>query len=288
MESLPAASGEWLRPLVDAQWHDMHAVVPRGFPAYARIFHPVTRDFPADTGTWHDHELPAAGEVTNEQVSWSDVSEAFGKEMHALAQFDRLLGPETPRLGPLDSHGRRYSKPETGNLAHDILAAVASQLCEHTATPDDGVTAIWDGWGGLTHSAGFVQLSLAADGESSVRSAPVGELGSGILPTRAIETGTLDLPGRSYYLFSTGARLYTTPGWIDRAPWQESSSWPQSPNVLWPADRSWVVVSEIDFDSTVIAGSWDLITALAQDPSIEALVLREGADLSWDADALNR
>ncbi|WP_286132760.1 hypothetical protein [Arthrobacter sp. OY3WO11] len=48
------------------------------------------------------------------------------------------------------------------------------------------------------------------------------------------------------------------------------------------------MVSEIDFDSTVVAGSHELISALVRDPAIEALPVDEGADLTWDADIHNR
>ncbi|MFE4229950.1 hypothetical protein ACFRJ8_18910 [Arthrobacter sp. NPDC056886] len=48
------------------------------------------------------------------------------------------------------------------------------------------------------------------------------------------------------------------------------------------------MVTEIDFDSTVVAGSHELVSALVRDPAIEALPLNEGADLTWDADVPNR
>ncbi|MHA7268208.1 hypothetical protein [Arthrobacter sp. HLT1-20] len=291
--ALPDASaGAWLKPLIDAPWHDMHAVVPRGFEAYARIFHPTWRDRPEGTLTWHGHEAPTECGIEDQVVGWSVVAEAFGKQMHALAQFGRLVGPETPMLGPLDAAGWRYGSPEPGNLPPAILAAAAVHLSAHTATPDRGVTAIWNGWGGLSSSAGYLELSFAngaADGEFVGGMATVGEgPGSGLLPAEVVNGETLELPGRSYYLFDAGPRFYTDPGWVNLAPWHHSPDSPQSPNILWPADRTWVLVSEIDFDSTVVAGSRELIAALAQDPTIEALVLQEGADLTWDADVPNR
>ncbi|MEV8145672.1 hypothetical protein [Specibacter sp. NPDC078709] len=282
-----AESGAWLKPLIDSQWHDMHAVVPRGFPAYARIFHPTQRDRPLDTKTWHGHDLPAMGEFEQQQVGWSAVAQAFGKQMHALAQFNRLPGPETPRLGPLDAQGWRYSNPEVGNLAPDVLAKVAAYLCEDTATPEHGVTAVWDGWGGLTSSAGYVQLTQGEDGASWVAPQPE-QTGPGLLPADVVNGEKLELPGRSYFLFETGARFYADPSWVNHAPWHHEPQWPQSPSILWPQDHSWVLVTEIDFDSTVVGGSWELISALAQDPDIEALVLPAGADLTWDADVPNR
>lgn len=50
------------------------------------------------------------------------------------------------------------------------------------------------------------------------------------------------------------------------------SSWPwsQLANLWWPADRAWFVVSEIDYDSTIVAGSRECIDALLRTPGIEA------------------
>lgn len=286
MDSLPnAATGAWLKPRIDAQWHDMHAVVPRGFPAYIRIFHPLWRDWPRDTGTWHGQDPEASREVDGEVVGWAAVAQAFGKQMHALAQFDRLPGPATPRVGPLDAQGLRYSQPECGNFDSAVLVKAAHHLCQHTSSPDRGVSAIWEGWGGLSDSAGQVTLSLA--GEPIEPPAATGP-GTGILPPDIVNGEKLELPDRSYYLFSAGPSFYTDPRWVEQAPWNGSAQFAQSPNILWPADQAWVLVSEIDFDSTVVAGSLELISALARDPGIEALILREGADLSWDGDIQNR
>ena len=284
-----ATSGDWLKPLIDSNWHDMHAVVPRGFPAYARIFHPTERDRPEDTKTWHGHDLTAMVDMEQERVGWSAVAQAFGKQMHALAQLQRLVGPETHMLGPLDANGWRYSSPKEGNLDPAVLAKVAAHLCEHTATPARGATAIWEGWGGLTSSAGYMQLEFLADGTSRASPQPqeTGP-GSGLLPADLVNGGKLELPGRRYYLFETGANFYADPSWVKHAPWHHRPESPQSPSILWPQDHKWVLVTEIDFDSTIVAGSRELVAALAQDPDIEASVLQEGADLTWDADEPNR
>ena len=48
------------------------------------------------------------------------------------------------------------------------------------------------------------------------------------------------------------------------------------------------MVTEIDFDSTIVAGSPGLIAELITDPSIEAFQISERADLTQDADDVNR
>ena len=77
--------------------------------------------------------------------------------------------------------------------------------------------------------------------------------------------------------------------WRDRE--REARASPPSahcPSLVWPDDRAWVLVTEVDYDSTIVGGSSELIRALVADPRLEALPIREGADLTWDADEVNR
>jgi hypothetical protein len=49
-----------------------------------------------------------------------------------------------------------------------------------------------------------------------------------------------------------------------------------------------VSVTEVDYDSTVVGGSSDLIAALLAEPQLEAFEIPEGARLTWDSDEVNR
>lgn len=62
---------------------------------------------------------------------------------------------------------------------------------------------------------------------------------------------------------------------------------PQSPSILWPEDQAWVLTTEIDYDSTVIAGSRELVDRILATPAVEAREIPEGADLSWHGDTIN-
>ncbi|UNK46631.1 hypothetical protein [Arthrobacter sulfonylureivorans] len=283
--------GRWLLPRLTAGSSTMHVAVPRGYPAYARIFHPAERDRPVLQGGQQGQVGTSELHVTSEEVSWATVAEAFGTIMHPLAQFHRLIGsPEDDGNGVHDAAGWRYFEPITGNLDAGVLAAVARHLDDHTTTPTEGVAAVWEGWGGLTSSAGYAVLA-ASDGPIPVGSGyfvPDGGPGSGILPKDVVNGPVLALPDRSYYLFSAGARFFAGSGWPNGAAWHDGSAIPQSPSIVWPDDHSWVLVTEIDWDSTIVAGSWELIGALVSDPTIEALPIREGANLRWDSDNENR
>ena len=69
------------------------------------------------------------------------------------------------------------------------------------------------------------------------------------------------LPGRDYLLYS---------GAVDDAlAFVDSEG--QTPNLWWPADRSWCVASEIDLAWTYIGGSAELVRRLESESRIEVL-----------------
>lgn len=65
------------------------------------------------------------------------------------------------------------------------------------------------------------------------------------------------------------------------------SSWEQSANVIWPADRSWCIATEIDYDSTLVAGPRSVTEAILGDERLEAYEVGYEDDLSWAGDAIN-
>jgi hypothetical protein len=60
-----------------------------------------------------------------------------------------------------------------------------------------------------------------------------------------------------------------------------------APNLIWPADKTWFVVSEVDFDSTLVGGSGKLIEAIVESSELEAWQMEPGDSLLADADRLN-
>ena len=296
--------GEWLRERLDVQWRNMHSAVPHGFAAYARVFHPVTIDRPIGTGTWSGPDRGFASGIEYRSVPWARVAEAWGATMHPLAQFGRLYRGAANEYNELvDADGWRYSEPAVGNLDVAVLAAVAAHLADHTGTPDAGIAAVWEGWGGLVSGRGVSAVMLSdegaaepepeSDSEANLRQAalaamlePADSMGPGLLPADVSSGARLQLPGRDYVLFDAGIRRFADPAWVTDAPWTDSA-WPQTPSLIWPDDHAWVLATEIDFDSTVIAGSRALVDALVADPTIEVLELPEGADLTSEGDTVN-
>lgn len=320
---------DWLRERLDDAWRGtMHDVVPRGFAAYARVFHPASRDRPQGDA-WPG--LPYARhradwdafqardpEIVTERVSWADTAAAMGTTMHAGAQWERLVAPGRVvehEDGPRDAAGWRYGEPRQGDLEPDIVAAIAATLSPHTATPEDAYVGLWEGRGGLLGSVGdgpsrvFFQFDgvpvspeLARHNEVLGRSVkdrfndvfrrPTWH--DGILSREISEGPRLQLPQRGHVLFRGAVSELARPDWMLHVPWrdviaEEHGFAPsaQSPSLVWPADHAWIVVAEVDFDSTIVGGAPEAIRALCADPRLEAMPVPEGISLQWDADGVN-
>lgn len=325
-------TGAWLRARLDDPWRGtMHDVVPRGFAAYARVLHPAAvRSLP-------DRPVPAAQEwermpdaeqqtlaerFIDVPTTWAEAAAAFGTRMHPLAQWPRIVAtPENEswheRLAP---DGRVFDAPEEGAMPPALLARLTHHLAAHTTTPEAGVAALWEGWGGLVgfygetsarslfgwpDTAGAAPEDAAArahermlersihDRFNNVFRTPIWQ--PGILSDDVSKGPRLTLPGRDYVLFFAAPSVFTDPTWILDAPWRDREAEEhgfdpsaQHPSILWPSDNAWVLVSEIDFDSTVIGGSAELIAALCADEAVEAHPIPSDANLSWDADEVNR
>lgn len=247
------SAGDWIRERLEGDgpaWAaTMHGVVPRGFPAYAQIRHAPTGD------------------------------------------------PES-------------SRREEGRVDAAQLSTVAAHLAAHTSAPDDISAAVWEGWGGLVgfygqtparavltttegadpavmdHHRAMLERSIH-DPFNNVFRKPVWQ--PGILSDEISRGPRLRLPNRDHILFTGRIAELADPSWATTVPWAEDDpAWTASPSLVWPADRAWVLVTEVDSDSSIVGGSPDLVRALCTDPALEARGIREGAALSWDADEADR
>lgn len=276
--------GDWLRERLDTDW-SMHHFVPHGFTAYARVFHR-----PGIEGA----------DAENVPTSWAEAAAAFGTTLHAQASWQHLV--RTPTDGDWHERpapdGRVFTAPAEGELEPELLAHLAQMLVAHTATPDDGYAAVWEGWGGLlggyrhrSSSASFGWLSDQQHREVMYQSLrdrfnnPFrrAKWEPGVLSDEISKGSRLELPDRAHVLFRGALRAFAAADEAAELPWQDAPL-----SILWPADHAWVMASEIDFDSTIVGGSVELIQAICADQRLEALQIREGSSLHWDADEVNR
>jgi hypothetical protein len=135
-----------------------------------------------------------------------------------------------------------------------VLAALVPLLGEATTTPDDLVAGFWAG-------------------------------GSG---QRLVSAEQLQVPGRECVLATTSVDELSDPDWgygmrLGWLPYSRHSSL----QLLWPEDHAWVLASEIDWDSTIVAGSRSLVDGILGDGRFEAFEVGPDDDLSWDGDVVN-
>jgi hypothetical protein len=141
-----------------------------------------------------------------------------------------------------------------GSLDPVVLAALVPLLTRTTSTPDDVVAGFWTGHGGL----------------------------------ELVSRRHLNMPGREYVLASTTLAELSDPDWgfSLELGWVTHVRSP-SLQLLWPDDHAWVLATEIDWDSTIVAGSRALIESIVLDGRFEAFEVGPDDDLSWDGDTIN-
>ncbi|GAA4472155.1 hypothetical protein GCM10023170_091600 [Phytohabitans houttuyneae] len=149
----------------------------------------------------------------------------------------------------------------------DVLApATGDQECYH---------ALWEGWGWVD---GGGVAAWAVDEE---RGGPPVRLPvtPGVSP-RVWGLPRLRLPGRDYLLFRGPLRAALEMGWHQPAPFGFT---PQSPSLLWPADRSWCVATEVDDTATFVGGPQAVVDRVVHSPVLAATPASPVDKLVWTA-----
>jgi hypothetical protein len=235
-----AAAGAWIKPKLEGEVGSVTDLVPKGFEAYARVFHRAT-----------DSE--------GNSVSWADVAKKQGATPHRQMQWHAILGlPSADDLrgshGTDNQDGAKWtgSDPPIGGMDIETLDALCEILGLHTADPSRCL---------------FGLCTIQSWEESFTRD--------------ELKNPLLQLPLDRDYIVLSGPLSS-----ID----QLAYDWPrqrEAPNLIWPADHAWLVASEVDFDSTLVGGSAELIEAIVKSPELEAWHVKPADSLTADADKIN-
>ena len=187
------------------------------------------------------------------RVRWATVAAWSGGTAHALAEFEPMARQreQSPVPGPF------HAAPTDGALEPATLAALCDVLAPYTTTPDRCSFGVWEGYGWTAWMA-----------------------------RERRQAAKLDLPNRTFVLFEGPLDSVVDLGWRD-APLASAALQRESPNLIWPADRSWFVASEIDLDSTFVGGSTELIEELLGDIRFEAWRASPDDQVAAGTDLLN-
>ncbi len=138
-EKLAPDGVEFLEDKSEARWVEeslsefgkVRSLLPEGFPAYARVFHPAYLD--------DNHQQP---------VQWSTIASWTGRTVHPLMQFERIANLS-------ENHGDIYKDPpwglvpEHGSIPANECRALVDALRGFTSTPDECYFCLWEGYGYL-------------------------------------------------------------------------------------------------------------------------------------------
>jgi hypothetical protein len=250
---------DWIAPRLGPFGGWVDSVVPRGFPAYARVLHPV-RDYDGESATW------------------SAVCVKTGRVAHALMQWQSIISPLEDGRSRSASGDMPWDgdEPLVGELEPQILAVLCRILEGHTDPVLGCFFALWEGWGWIPGGESTAVLQ-------ALRTEPPAAAVQPAFREEVMTGRRLHHPGRDYLLFfgPLEAAMH-----IGHRP---SQDWfvPQSPSLIWPMDNSWCVATEVDFDSTLIAGDSHLIDAVLDAEDVEAMPVEPGDSLDDRGDTVN-
>jgi hypothetical protein len=243
-----AEVGRWIGARLDGFGGKVRNQVPDGYDAYARVFHRVT-----------DGE--------GNPTTWAQVAGALGRTAHRQMQWHKVVGAhDPPQMLGSEWSG---SRPSLGLMDGATLSALCRILEDHTDEREVcffGLSTIIGGvWEAHPEA---VELSLPQRG-FVVLAGPLSAVGR-----VGFESG--EYPVTEVYRDGHRERRLVPSQWQARAP-----------NLIWPADRSWLVHSEVDFDSTLVGGTRELIDALIAAPDLETWEVGRGDSLEAWADKIN-
>lgn len=258
-----AVTGAWIGPRLGGQFGAVTLEVPKGFEAYARIFHPASDPF-------------------GKPVKWAEVAKACGTTPHPEMQWHALLGlGDASELrgsySPGDGSGVTWagSDPPTGPMPIDTLDSLCHVLANYTA---EGAQSFF----GLCTIHGWLEFFSPKD------LPPLLELPSD--RNYLVLTGPLSAVDQIMYDWSGSLQMTLIGTQGDGTPPQDTPSaflQREAPNLIWPADHSWLVASEVDFDSTLVGGDRTLVDAIVDSERLEAWHVEPADSLGDSADTVN-
>lgn len=157
-------------------------------------------------------------------------------------------------------------KHEPGALHDEDAIELAKLLAGYTRTPEQCYFGVWEGYGQFGVGSTFM---LSTDG-----GAPLSP------PPEVLSAEQFECDYWEYFLYGGPLALLDSFFGVDR--W-----WGDVPNIWWPADHAWFVMSHYDLDCTYVAGSDECIRALLQHPLFEVMPIAADAPWGWGQDQVN-
>lgn len=279
-----AEPAQWLVERLTTFGKNVLSIVPSGFEAYARIFHPAQKV----TNTSDDWE-----NWSRTALSWADVAALTGRTAHRTMQWPSIRGdsPDINDYPPAQVGESWVESPEEGKLPLELARSLWPLLEHHTQTPEECFFAIWEGFGGLPRI-----VHEAPSFEIPGRRFHLFEGAIHEIEQNFYTGSTYDDPGRTVGVGIMFEIPDKTTAWptaeeieelIENAPPLELDVHYQSANLWWPEGRAWCVATEIDFNTTYVAGTQALVDDLLAREGLEVYQVEPADAISYAADTVN-
>jgi hypothetical protein len=233
------SSASWVTErlqLWDSTGVRVESFVPSGFEAYVRVVHPARERGGIEPG-----------------LRWADLGAGKGVPLSADAAFAEVTG-----IQPEDQDALDVFAPLEGTLPVRPCRALTSTLARFTRSPAVCWFCLWDGNGAFwsrSHTGPYEWDDSSAGARAYWTDAQAQDDFLHGLPK--VETYA-----RSYFLLR---------GPLDVACRFEIAGLYTSPNLCWPADRAWILITEVDDYSTYVGGSRAAIDAVLASEHLEAV-----------------
>jgi hypothetical protein len=193
--AVDAGAADWVVAGLRGFGESVLSLVPAGFSAYLRVFHPA-----------YGTDGPERADVT-----WAQIAAANRRHMHAGAQLGSITGSE--RYESEGQPGVFDEPPATGAIPPDPLDRLTRVLARHTSTPGACSFAVWDGWGWLPPEVRSAPTFSVPHRTYHLLTGPVGavrELADAWQPLRAPQSPSLWWPQDRAWCVATEVDLKTT------------------------------------------------------------------------------
>lgn len=243
-----SAAADWIEPELTGKFGTVGGLVPSRYQSFIRIFHPATTS-------------------DGKPATWSQVAKAMGRTMHPCVQWHALLGSSDPE----EFSGSEWSGgyPERGELPAELFKALCAALGSEAARCYFGVDI---GWTAASLAVSWKQDEPTKVGTTEWRGA--------------------DVPGAHFELPHGSGREFL----LVRGPLNAVAEIAEAigqgdlgslVHLVWPPDHSWYLATDVDFDSSILGGSVELLNRVASSAGVEALQVNLDDSLTADADYVN-
>lgn len=177
-------------------------------------------------------------------TTWAAIAERTGRVAHPRMQWQAIAFPAPGHQAPVVTG----DGPAQGAFPLELMTSLIDILGIHTSTAETVHFMVWEGTAELPES----------------------------------DAATIDLAGRRHLVFTADLSAGTRAVVLD--PHGEPVEPHISPHLWWPDDRAWVVATDVDFRSTLVAAPRDCADQILTDPTFETfeVSVEDRADLGGD------